>query len=200
MKDTDEPSICTDKTNAFLSEYTSIWWLWKHYAEIGNPEYIAFLHYRRFFTTAKPNSLNIPVIFVKDDLQASAIKKIIPDNRMLMKIVNAHNADGILPARFPDCCSYVARCTDVVDLMHEESNELKLGFDKNMCMMMFDLLASSMKKHFDEQYVKLAFKFISTYHFNVFLLKSALFALYNEILEETVFKSIEMLENMNAMS
>lgn len=44
--DDSEPSI--SKLNPFLNEMTTIYWVGKHYLEIGNPEYIGFMHYRRY--------------------------------------------------------------------------------------------------------------------------------------------------------
>lgn len=35
--------------NPLMNEMTSIYWAWKHYSEIGNPEYIGHNHYRRLF-------------------------------------------------------------------------------------------------------------------------------------------------------
>lgn len=35
--------------NKNINEMTTIYWAWKHYDEIGNPEYMGFFHYRRFF-------------------------------------------------------------------------------------------------------------------------------------------------------
>ncbi len=35
--------------NKVVNEMTSIYWAWKHYLEIGDPDYIGFNHYRRFF-------------------------------------------------------------------------------------------------------------------------------------------------------
>lgn len=32
-----------------LCEFTTIYWAWKNYEKLGNPEYIGFSHYRRFF-------------------------------------------------------------------------------------------------------------------------------------------------------
>lgn len=46
-----------DDTGNNISEYnrnfcemTGIYWMWKNYKSIGNPDYIGFMHYRRFFT------------------------------------------------------------------------------------------------------------------------------------------------------
>lgn len=35
--------------NKLLNEMTSIYWAWKHYLELGDPDYVGFNHYRRFF-------------------------------------------------------------------------------------------------------------------------------------------------------
>lgn len=37
------------KENPKLSETSAQYWVWKHYEEIGNPEYVGFMHYRRHF-------------------------------------------------------------------------------------------------------------------------------------------------------
>lgn len=37
------------KYNKLLNELTSIYWTWKHFQELGEPEYIGHNHYRRFF-------------------------------------------------------------------------------------------------------------------------------------------------------
>jgi hypothetical protein len=68
IKDIDGETICDQKNNKFLSEYTSIWWIWKHLNKLNNPKYIGFTHYRRFFTTATPNYGVFPLYWVKDEL------------------------------------------------------------------------------------------------------------------------------------
>lgn len=35
--------------NKLINEMTTIYWIWKNFESIGNPEYIGFNHYRRFF-------------------------------------------------------------------------------------------------------------------------------------------------------
>lgn len=35
--------------NATYNELTAIYWMWKHYGELGNPDYVGLNHYRRFF-------------------------------------------------------------------------------------------------------------------------------------------------------
>ena len=35
--------------NQVLNELTAMYWAWKNYNELGNPDYIGFMHYRRHF-------------------------------------------------------------------------------------------------------------------------------------------------------
>lgn len=53
--------------NSFYNELTAIFWAWKNYESIGNPDYLGFMHYRRHFvfkqsdrpiyTTAEDNDI-----------------------------------------------------------------------------------------------------------------------------------------------
>lgn len=36
--------------NPILNEFSSIYWIWKNYDKIGNPNYIGFSHYRRYLS------------------------------------------------------------------------------------------------------------------------------------------------------
>lgn len=55
-----EPSI--SKLNPFLNEMTTIYWVGKHYHEIGNPEYVGFMHYRRYLDWS-PRCLGKQIVF-----------------------------------------------------------------------------------------------------------------------------------------
>ena len=58
--------------NKNINEMTTIYWAWKHYDEIGNPEYIGFNHYRRFFDletiNKEINENNVDLICKNPDL------------------------------------------------------------------------------------------------------------------------------------
>ena len=45
LSDVSDPSI--SKYNKYLNEMTQIYWVSKHYQQLGNPEYVGFAHYRR---------------------------------------------------------------------------------------------------------------------------------------------------------
>ena len=44
----DNTGINISKYNPYLNEMTGIFWVANHYAELGNPEYVGFNHYRRY--------------------------------------------------------------------------------------------------------------------------------------------------------
>ncbi|EAQ58275.1 putative glycosyl transferase [Campylobacter jejuni subsp. jejuni 260.94] len=35
--------------NRFINEFSAIYWAWKNYNQLENPDYIGFMHYRRLF-------------------------------------------------------------------------------------------------------------------------------------------------------
>ena len=43
------------KLNRYFNEMSAIYWAWKHQIDIGNPEYIGFMHYRRHFIFSEQN-------------------------------------------------------------------------------------------------------------------------------------------------
>ena len=43
--------------NSYINEMTAIYWAWKHYEEIGNPDFIGVNHYRRYFKINHSNIL-----------------------------------------------------------------------------------------------------------------------------------------------
>jgi hypothetical protein len=45
LSDVAQPSI--SEYNVFLNEMTQIYWVGKHYQQLGNPSYVGFAHYRR---------------------------------------------------------------------------------------------------------------------------------------------------------
>lgn len=46
------------KDNPKYNELSAQYWVWKHYEEIGNPEYVGFMHYRRHFLFDKSVDLS----------------------------------------------------------------------------------------------------------------------------------------------
>ncbi len=42
------------RLHPYCAELTSIYWAWKNYEKLGNPDYIGLFHYRRFFNFGEP--------------------------------------------------------------------------------------------------------------------------------------------------
>ena len=202
LKDVDGESICTEDTNKFLSEYTSIWWLWKHYAEIGDPDCIGFIHYRRFFMYPLHGMQQLPLYSIKPYGNSidNSILKLIPDDAQLYAMLASAQYDGILPRNFPDY-GYYRSCKDVIDLMYAEScyYDLRLGFTYEMCKSMFDVLREAMLQCFQEDVVNMSYAANSTFHFNIFILKRELFFMYNDIMCKTVQQCMKLLQQSRAM-
>ena len=53
--------------NRHYNEMTGIYWAWKNYERLGNPDYIGFIHYRRLFNFIGPE--------IKDSSVVSFVKK-----------------------------------------------------------------------------------------------------------------------------
>lgn len=64
--------------NRYINEMSVIYWVYKHYNEIGCPNYIGFMHYRRHFNLS--NSISLTNNYVKDlGLELSNINNILKD-------------------------------------------------------------------------------------------------------------------------
>lgn len=108
--------------NNRFCETTAIYWAWKNYEEIGNPDYIGFMHYRRHFlfdrADYKPDFMGLVKYnelsedYLKNNLNDEKIKKqveqydVIIPNRIENKSVNgsknnyelyknSHNVDDL---------------------------------------------------------------------------------------------------------
>jgi len=82
-------------------------------------------HYRRFFTTLKPNYGVFPIAMSRGEPTKEILDSILIPEELLYACEH-QKIHGILPARFPDY-SYCTECRDVVELMFKESEWLKLG-------------------------------------------------------------------------
>lgn len=67
--------------NSQLNELTAVYWAWKNYQKLGNPDFIGLMHYRRHF-------------WIKTDLQASSYLEAIGCSRSVLEEA-LHGKDGI---------------------------------------------------------------------------------------------------------
>lgn len=55
--------------NREFCELTAIYWAWKNYDKLGNPDYIGFMHYRRFWGTNLKEDTTIKTIYqIQEDI------------------------------------------------------------------------------------------------------------------------------------
>ncbi len=86
--------------NKLLNEMTSIYWAWKHYREIGDPDYIGFNHYRRFF--------NLEDLADRDGYDIICAERIVHPNtvygayKIYHKIEDLNLAASVVKADNPD--------------------------------------------------------------------------------------------------
>lgn len=53
----DDTGDNVSKDNPKYNELSAQYWVWKNYEQVGNPEYVGFVHYRRHFIFDAPNDL-----------------------------------------------------------------------------------------------------------------------------------------------
>ena len=65
------------KENRKFAELTGIYWAWKNYDKLGNPDYIGFCHYRRYFDehTILQNIATTDIILPEPYIHAETVKE-----------------------------------------------------------------------------------------------------------------------------
>lgn len=192
LKDTVEESICTERFNSFLGEWTAMWWVWKHLSDFGKTDYVGMTQYRRFFTRLKPNYGVFPIAISRGDPSKEILDSILTPEELL-QICQNQDIQGILPARFPDY-SYRNGCGNVVELMFKESEWLKLGMSQQLCQNIFQILKDFCKNKYEDKIIDFSFKQLNTFHFNMFVLERSLFEEYCQTIDYVVVESIKLID------
>ena len=193
LKDTIEESICTERFNSFLGEWTAMWWIWKHLSDFGKTDYVGMTQYRRFFTTLKPNYGAFPIAISRGDPSKEILDSILTPEELL-QACERQKIHGILPARFPDY-SYCAKCSNVVELMFKESEWLKLGMSQPLCQKIFQILKDFCKDRYEDDVIELSFKQLNTFHFNMFVLERSLFEEYCQTIDHVVMEAVKFIDD-----
>ena len=193
LKDTVEESICTERFNSFLGEWTAMWWIWKHLSDFGKTDYVGMTQYRRFFTTLKPNYGAFPIAISRGDPSKEILDSILTPEELL-QACKRQKIHGILPARFPDY-SYCAKCSNVVELMFKESEWLKLGMSQPLCQKIFQILKDFCKDRYEDDVIELSFKQLNTFHFNMFVLERSLFEEYCQTIDHVVMEAVKFIDD-----
>lgn len=78
----DETGENISDRNRFYSECTALYWAWKNYEQLGNPEYVGLMHYRRhlvfndeYFVSKPKNKWENALSFINEDFMDEAYIK-----------------------------------------------------------------------------------------------------------------------------
>lgn len=97
-------NIVNDKflfdTRDYLSEISRMMYAYKHLADFGNPDFVGFCHYRRFFA----NIVGVPAIVVEDHARKYHDKVLTPTQQHNIMVHN--NIQAIVEFPFYDIAEH----------------------------------------------------------------------------------------------
>ncbi|WP_270991463.1 DUF4422 domain-containing protein [Campylobacter upsaliensis] len=171
--------------NRYLNELTGIYWAWKNYDKLGNPDYIGYMHYRRHFIFDEDYTKTLKLngdgySYLVDSFDEDYCNNISPNLHIDLILKN----DIIVPKPF-DCNqvlekTFIAKCLKEFLVSWNGNNESAYN------LLVF--LLARMKCY--EVYSDLAKKmFQSTVYYpcNMFVMKRKYFFTYCEFLFEIMF-------------
>ena len=88
--------------NRRFCESTAIYWAWKNYQALGNPDFIGLMHYRRFFAISEKEDKFIPFAHLAEEkinLFSRQIKQILAETSLILPLaedVTRYNHSSIL--------------------------------------------------------------------------------------------------------
>lgn len=97
------------KDNPRYNELSAQYWIWKHYQEVGNPDYVGFMHYRRHFLFNE--TLPLPIYTWFDKCAVHVFPKICPQYLEYIK-------DDYIREYFPKYDCMVIKPHDLKNVSH----------------------------------------------------------------------------------
>lgn len=161
--------------NPYFCELSAVYWIWKHYEEIGNPEYIGFMHYRRHFLFGnkdyKPDYFGL-VKF--DDVDEDYLKNDLTDDDNIEKIVTGY--DAIFPQK--------------IDIKTDKCKTNYEQFKQNHIISDYDSAISILKDKYPEyyEYAQMYNKSSLAYFLDMFIMKKELFFRYCSWIFDILFE------------
>lgn len=171
--------------NHNFCELTAIYWVWKQYQEIGEPDYIGFMHYRRHFLFGnknyQPNFYGL-VKFEKID------KKYIEEDICTDDKVNAiiNNYDAIIP-----------QAINVQETVGQKNNYIHYKYYHNIAD--YQKTIDIINKKYPEmmKYVNEYNNSQNAYFLNMFIFKKDIFFDYCEWIFSILFELFEEIDLTN---
>jgi len=173
--------------NPKYNELTAQYWVWKHYEEIGNPEYIGFMHNRRQFIFDKELK-HLPVTWLPDT-------KFYFVDPVPKDYIGHFSEDKILPylAEKPDCILFKKVNIHPVSYQLNMEKHFYLGMPGQK-LFVFETLEKVLKENYPE-YAETFEEFkngICMYCCNAFIMPKDLFFEYSKFLF-TILEKVDKL-------
>ena len=184
-----------------LSEGAQIWWVYKHYKDLGNPDFVGFCHYRRFLSTARNRGL----IQFKD---SNVDLDLVADPTTQLCIIKSTAANGIIPPPWYEDFfknpkskgygqvadyeyawegAYYQLKTDGVGLTMDE---VKLAYDK-----LFEFSNDDLKP-----YIQMAFREKTVHFCSIFTLQKDLFHLYCNTALKAIIAALRLYDKSHLLN
>ncbi|HEB8236422.1 TPA: DUF4422 domain-containing protein, partial [Campylobacter jejuni] len=170
--------------NKYFNELTGIYWAWKNYDKLGNPDYIGYVHYRRFLLFDQ-NNVSYPKAPNNYDLVCNFANEIFLNSIEPRDYVQQY--DMIIPKPLE---STLVNC-DFKDL--RELN-LSYNFSDYGLKLLEKIILSSEYRNLYSDIVKEFYKRTSYYPANIFIMKKELFFDFCEFRFNIAFKMFEIME------
>ena len=175
--------------NRYYSELSAIYWAWKNYDKLGNPDYIGLMHYRRHFIFNNKYYLN-KMKFESDYAKGLVyINEEYINENYLSKIALDDNTIQLVVAQSDIIVSYLAD----LELAYGRKESIKSDYVNNIPGMKvedFDLMMEVLYRRYP-QYKDLFRDYINGKNknlFQMFIMKKDLFFEYCEFLFGVLFE------------
>lgn len=185
--------------NREYSELTAIYWIWKNYDKIGNPDYISFMHYRRFLILNEYEYDNYNQTMEEKayrnihtgNLDENGLLKYGFDYNTILDYIN--NYDLLLPYRSE------LKLVNIENSREDYKNTIE-GLQVKDYDIMTDLICELYPDY--KEYIYQQHNTSRRYFYNVFIMKKEIFFDYCKFLfsiTEELYKKIDVSNyNINA--
>ena len=133
--------------NPHLAEMSAVYWAWKNYSDIGNPEYIGLCHYRRYFEIPE-NFLNI---LPQYDIITNVDRCSVTNYQQYAEFHNIEYLDltlNLISDKFPEYYSSAQKYLKSHEGYYFNMAIMRKELFFNYCHFIFELLLE-LEKHID---------------------------------------------------
>lgn len=133
--------------NPHFSELTVLYWAWKNYDQIGNPQYIGLCHYRRYFKLPEDFEKILPQYDIISDTQ-KCHKSVYKQYESYHCTKYFDRAIEILKQKYPEFSQAAHKYLNSQDGFYYNMSIMKKELFFQYCSFLFDILVD-LEKEFD---------------------------------------------------